>query len=178
MVGLVQSAQCYSGCLKLQRLIVPLSQGPAEVAGVRNQTLKCMQHHEACWIKTSKQVTVITSGGGGWRGNTLSSSKREWSSVEGPVSMFIDAGVVREQLGLFGQRTATYGLRCFSQHALERVDAGHDTAGRPSAFWPMWPHGSLHHNNTRHPTRPDRCQASSDTLPCLAWVRVTPGCCE
>lgn len=72
----------------------------------------------------------------GWRGSTLSNIRRGLSSVDGPVSTFIDGGVVWEQLGLYWAFTPAYGLRCFSQHALDWLKTGHDTAGRPSAFGP------------------------------------------
>lgn len=64
----------------------------------------------------------------------LSSIKRGLSSVEGPVSRFIDAGIMQQQLDLFGAYTTAYGLRSFFQHALDWLKTGHDTAGRPSVF--------------------------------------------
>lgn len=133
--GSVCAVLCSSaGCLKLQRLMVALSQAPAKVTGRETKLSKAHGCYKACWIKQTSYCDNIRSRG--WRGSTLSSIRRGLSSVEGPVSRFIDAAVVQEQLALFGACKAAYGPRCFSQHALDRRKTGHDTARRPSAFAP------------------------------------------
>lgn len=62
--------------------------------------------------------------------------RRGLSGVEGSVSRFIDAAVGQEQAALCLPRAPAYAPRCFSQHALDGLKSGHDTAGRPSVFGP------------------------------------------
>lgn len=106
----------------------------------------------------------------GWRGSSLSSISRGLSSVEGPVSRFIDAGVVcKSSLVCLGgaQRLMDSGaFPSMPWTALDRPWYSRTVV----CVHPMWPHGSLHQDKTCHPTRPDCCQVTSHTLPSLAWA--------
>lgn len=96
-------------------------------------------------------------------------SLRSLSSVEGPVSRFIGAVFVQEQLALFGACTAADGPRCFSRRVLDRLKMGCHTAGMAVCLRsPCDPMAHCTRTTTRHLIRLDHCQASSHTSPSLA----------
>lgn len=112
-----------------------------------------------------------------WRGSTLSSIRRGLSSVEGPVSRFIDAGV-QEQLGLFGGCTATHLTQVLLPACLGLAG---DRAwySRPVVcVWPMWPHAWLHQNKTSTPLGLTAARLLHTFDHPWPWQEQTPGCCE
>lgn len=52
---------------------------------------------------------------------TVSNNRVTLSSVAQAVNRVIDAGVAQDRLGLFGGCMTTCGLRCVSQHVLDRA---------------------------------------------------------